>query len=361
VVNNSSIKSINSTFVAVKYQFWVIKNKIDSIILIVQNYYLYFQIMNKQTIKIAATVLLSFNLSFGLAQKPSDYKIVWEENFDNAKLDKNIWNLENNRRGGGNAEFQYYSPKSISVEKHSEGVNCLVLSAVKQRYKGRPAISGRLNTEGKLSVKYGKIEVRVHVPKIADGLWPAFWMMGDDLAKVGWPRCGEIDILEMGNANGIKHGTQDRYFNGACHWGESFNGGKYPNFSMAATSSYSMQEGFHLFTLIWTPDSINMYLDKDKYPDAKPYFKLGIKGDGSANHPSRYFHKPFHLIANLAVGGHFTGLGSPSKKACWISSRNKNFRQITALPQDGSPAKMYIDYVRIYQNGTPGEELNINP
>jgi beta-glucanase (GH16 family) len=139
-------------------------------------------------------------------------------------------------------------------------------------------------------------------------------MMGDDHAEVGWPRCGEIDIVEMGNVNGIKRGTQDRYFNGACHWGESFNGGKYPNFGMDATSPYSMQEGFHLFTLIWTPDSINMYLDKDKYPDAKPYFKLGIKGDGSANHPSRYFHKPFHLIANLAVGGQFHRTWLPSKK-----------------------------------------------
>lgn len=307
--------------------------------------------------KVLTGICLMMSITLAQAQ---EYKLVWEDNFDSQALNTKIWTAENNAKGGGNAEMQYYTPKNISFEKHKNGESTLVLNAMRGRYKNRPASSARINTSGKLTMKYGKVEVRVHVPKTANGLWPAFWMMGDDHAEVGWPRCGEIDIVEMGNVNGIKSGTQDRYFNGACHWGESFNGGKYPNFGMDATSPYSMQEGFHLFTLIWTPDSINMYLDKDKYPDAKPYFKLGIKGDGSANHPSRYFHKPFHLIANLAVGGHFTGLGSPSKKAWWISSRNKNFRQITALPQDGSPAKMYIDYVRIYQNGTPGEELNVN-
>lgn len=311
---------------------------------------------------ITLLIVLSVNSMFIKAQIASTqpYKLVWEDSFENTELNTQIWNAEKNAKGGGNAEMQYYTPRNISIEKHTEGVGCLVLNAVKERYKCRPATSGRVNTQGKLTVKYGKIEVRVHVPKTANGLWPAFWLMGNDHAKVGWPRCGEIDVVEMGNVKGIENNTQDRFFNGACHWGEDFNGGKYPNLGMAATSDYGMQDGFHIFTLYWTPDSLKMFLDQDKYPTVLPYFKMGIKGDGSANTPSRYFHKPFYLIANLAVGGHFTGLGAPSKKAWNISSKNKNFRNITALPQDGTPAKMYIDYIRIYQNGTPGEELNIN-
>lgn len=317
--------------------------------------------MNKQTVKIASIILLSLNFAFAQAQKASEYKIVWEENFDKTTVDKNIWNLENNKKGGGNAEFQYYTPDNISVEKHPAGYSCLVLSAKKERLKCRPATSGRLNTAGKLTVKYGIIEARVCIPKTGNGLWPAFWLMGDDRNTVGWPKCGEIDMIEMGNDKGIAAGTQNRFYNGACHWGESFNKGNYPNLGQTATADMSIQEDFHIFTLVWTPDSLNMYLDKDKFPTRKPYFAMSIKGEDAPGNPGRYFHKPYHLIANLAVGGFFTGLPSPSKKAICVSSKNKNFQKITALPQDGSAVKYYIDYIRIYQNGTPGEELNINP
>ncbi len=315
--------------------------------------------MNKITIKIASGILLSLNLVFVQAQKPSEYKIVWEENFDKPALDKSVWNLENNKIGGGNAEFQFYRPDNVSIEKLNDGNSCLVLSAKKENHNCRPATSGRINTKGKLSIKYGKIDVRVSIPKTANGLWPAFWLMGEDKDQVGWPRCGEIDVIEMGNNKGIENGMTDRFFNGACHWGESFNRGKYPNLVQASVSDYSLQEGFHLFTLIWTPDSINMYLDKDKFPTRKPYFAMSINGENTPGFPARYFHKPFHLIANLAVGGYFTGLPSPSKKAIYVSSKNENFQKITALPVNGTPVKYYIDYIRIYQNGTPGEELNI--
>ena len=95
----------------------------------------------------------------------------------------------------------------------------------------------------------------------------------------------------------------------------------------------------------------------DKYPDAEPYFQLSIAGKGKKNHPSRYFHKPFYLVANLAVGGFFTGLPSPEKYASTIDANCENFQKITALPADGTPAKMYIDYIRLYQKGDKGEQL----
>lgn len=308
-----------------------------------------------------------------------DYQLVWSEEFNDDVINTSVWNLEDNSRGGGNAEMQYYAPKNVTIEEHQSGAKCLVLNAQRENYKGRPATSGRINSQDKMAFQYGKLEVRVCAPNTANGLWPAFWMLGNDLVRdlgnddsndklsckqkrqgyVVWPRCGEIDMVEMGHADGIKAGKQNYLFNGACHWGENFNNGQYPNMGMFKTSEYPIQEDFHLFTLIWDKDSIRMYFDLDKYPNTEPYFKLAIAGKGKKNHPSRYFHKPFYLVANLAVGGFFTGLPSPEKYAKEIDSTCENFQKITALPADGSPAKMYIDYIRLYQKGDVGEKLII--
>ncbi len=315
--------------------------------------------MNRQIIKMVFVIFFALILSSVKGQKTSEYKLVWEENFDTPMLNNKIWTAENNNKGGGNAEAQFYIPQNVGIETHPSGVNCLVLTAQKKTYKCRPVISGRVNTEGKLTVKYGKIDVRVHVPKTANGLWPAFWMLGDDKAQVGWPRCGEIDIVELGNRKGIEDNLQDRFYNGALHWGNGWNGGKYPNKAMHNSANYSLQDDFQLFTLIWTPDSILMFLNQDKFPDTKPYFYMRINDNENVNSPGRYFHKPYHFLANLAVGGTFTGLPYYPRKFNIFPSWNKNFKKITALPKNGKPVKMYIDYIKIYQNGTPGEELNI--
>ena len=272
-----------------------------------------------------------------------DYKLMWEDNFDNPVLNETQhWTVEVNGDGGGNNEMQYYRRENISIEQHPSGVNCLVISAKKESFGGKLATSGRLVTRGNVSVKYGKIEARIKLPSTANGLWPAFWMMGEDYPTVGWPRCGETDILEMGNVNGISRGTQDKYFNGACHWGENWT-----YYAKDNTATYSLQDDFHLFTLIWDESNIKMYLDQDKYPNNAPYFEMSIAGQRVPGQVSNYFHKPFGILFNLAVGGNFTGI-----------TGNANISKITALPVDGTPVKMYVDYVRIYQKGIAGEEFN---
>jgi len=310
--------------------------------------------------KITAMKTLFISLALIIASftaNSQEYKLVWEDNFERTELNTSVWTTEYNKKGGGNYEAQFYTPRNVSIEKHPSGVSCLVLTAKRETYKGRPATSGRVNSEGRLTVKYGKIDVRVQVPKTANGLWPAFWMLGDDIGQVGWPRCGEIDIIEIGNDKGIEDNVQDRYFNGALHWGEGWNNGRHPNLAMHSVADYSLQEGFHLFTLVWTPDSVKMYLDQDRYPDVKPYFYMSISGPDEPNHPARYFHKPFHFVANLAVGGGFTGLPYYPRKCNIFPAWNENFKKMTALPPRGQSAKMYIDYIRIYQNGTEGEEF----
>ena len=243
-----------------------------------------------------------------------------------------------------------------------------MLNAQRENYKNRPCTSARLNTHDKVTVEYGKVEARIAFPYTGNGLWPAFWMLGNNLAKnlgnnddidkqkaelakqnrVVWPKCGEIDICEMGHHYGIENGITDRYFNGACHWGESFNNGAYPNYGQFNTAEYPVQGDFHLFTLIWTEDTIAMYLDQDKYPEVEPYFQLSLRGK-EVNEPGHYFNHPFYLVLNLAVGGFFPNMPAAEKYPEVIPMDDPSFMKVTALPEDGTPAKMYVDYIRVFK------------
>lgn len=265
------------------------------------------------------------------------YRLVWNDEFNGKTLDKETWNIEINGNGNGNAELQYYTDKSDNIsigEEPQSGARCLVITAKREDYMGKNFTSGRINTSDKVYFTHGKLVSRIKFPKTKNGLWPAFWLLGNDYKENGWPSCGEVDILEMGNAVGIKNGTQDRYFNGACHWG-FYKNGAYPNYANSTTNDYSLQDGeFHTFTLEWDDDYISMYLDQDKYPDRAPYYKMGISDTNGEWATGRYFHHDFFVIFNLAVGGYFTDILDPN--------------QITALPQNGE-AKMYVDWVRLYQ------------
>lgn len=300
--------------------------------------------------------------------KKHDYQLVWSDEFDGTEINTDYWNLEDNARGGGNAELQYFSPKNVSIERHPvSGESCLVLTAQREDYyygeNGyRPCTSARLNTQDKVTVEYGKVEARIAFPYTGNGLWPAFWMLGNNLmtdlgnddsndniqqeGRVVWPKCGEIDICEMGHADGIKAGTTDRYFNGAAHWGESWNNGAYPNMAGLRTADYPVQGDFHLFTLEWSEDSLAMYLDKDIYPETEPYFALSLRGK-DVNEAGHYFNHPFYLVLNLSVGGFFPNMPSKDKYATVIGV--EELEPVTALPKDGTPVKMYVDYIRVYK------------
>jgi len=275
--------------------------------------------------------------------RSDEYRLVWQDNFDGASLDEaNHWSITIGGNGGGNRELQYYKRENLNVGKEPvSGESCLIITAKKENHFLRKFTSGKLSTQNKIDFKYGKIEARIKSPTTANGLWPAFWMLGSDYPNAVWPKCGEIDIMEMGNHKGIIDGTQDRFFNGACHWGERFNHGKYPNYAKSSTNSYCLQDGFHLFTLIWDKDNLKMYVDLDKYPENQPYFEMPINGANVPNNVAHYFHKKFFIVLNLAVGGNFTGI--------------RNVKQISALKQ--GEAKMYIDYVKVYQKGDIGEEF----
>lgn len=251
-----------------------------------------------------------------------DYDLVWSDEFNTNTLGTN-WNVEVTEAPYNN-ELEAYTanPDNVSIT----GGN-LVITARREDYGSRAFTSGRVNSLHKVAFTHGKIEARIKMPRLADGLWPAFWMMGDDFDQVNWPKCGEIDILEMGSKEAQIADATASTVSGAIHWGESISnpqhytpGGK--------TLDQDLTEGYHTYTCLWDNDYIRFYVDNSN----EPYFEATIKKGFSR---SAYFHKPYFIILNLAVGGDYTGITNPEG--------------ITALPADGSEAKMYVDYVRIYQ------------
>ena len=270
-----------------------------------------------------------------------DYQLVWNEDFTDGALDNAVWNIEVNGDGGGNNELQYYCEKGVSLgTEPTTGKQCLILTATKEDYKGKKCTSGRVNTKNKMTYTFGRIDARIKFPQTANGLWPAFWQMGNNYDQVGWPKCGETDIIELGHQNAFSKGTQDRYFNGAMHVGRRWD--QVWSDAQSTTWPYSVEDTFHIVTMIWTPTSVDMYMDKDAHPENEAYFHADLEPNEDADYNRQLvFGKPNFIIANVAVGGNFPGLFDINK--------------ITAL--NNGPRSMYIDWIRIYQRGDANESF----
>lgn len=253
---------------------------------------------------------------------PEGYELLWSDEFEGNSLNAAYWTPEQGGHGWGNNELQYYTGRKDNVDVRD---GKLVIRAVKEDYNGAPVTSARLITKDKVEFLYGYVVASIKLPKTADGLWPAFWMMGTDISRIGWPNCGEIDILEMGHSNGMKNGTQEQFLNGACHWGVPHH----QYYAHDIINSYSVQDGkFHTFTCVWDEERVATYIDLEKYPDVEPYFEMKIEDFGNGE-----FRKENFILLNLAVGGNFPGI--------W------DIDQVTAL-NDG-PAEMEVDYVRVFR------------
>lgn len=266
------------------------------------------------------TFLFSALLMAGLvSQAQTTYKLVWADEFDNSTTSSH-WNREVTENPANN-ELQYYTSASTNVKVEDGN---LVLIGRREKKGNKSFTSGRVNSNGKVSFTHGVATARIKLPKTKGGLWPAFWMMGNDISQKGWPYCGEIDIVEWGNSAG--RGKEEKYFSAAIHWGENWQQHAY--YSYPTTNGYSVQDDYHIWTCEWDENYMRCFLDDQQ----EPYFEASI-GNGYGPYP--YVHKPFHLLFNLAIGGDFPGITNPA--------------QITALPNNGDEAMMYIDWVRIYQ------------
>ena len=287
-------------------------------------------------------------------------EVLWEENFNS--LDEEIWNIDvgdgcdQGLCGWGNQELQWYSEDNVSIEPvpGEPGNTALVLEARNQGVNSKAFTSGKIQSNAKLAVQYGMIEVRMRVPNLQTGLWPAAWLLGT--STIGWPGKGEIDIMEMGHAQaerarqGLPNADLNSYVgsnlifaaDAACSDG---------NPSCAASIAYDVEYNtpyvastplsnrFVTYRLYWTSETIRFTIT-DNGTEYDLYEAPFVIGEESTE-----FQQPFYLLLNLAVGGTFTDATSNG--------------QVTAP----LPAKMYVDYIRVSKYNGEGEIFrgNINP
>ena len=241
---------------------------------------------------------------------PTSYdgmNLIWSDEFNDASLNTSNWNYEigTGNGGWGNNELQYYKEENTSLDQ-----GYLIIEAKKESFSGSQYTSSRLTTENKFDFKYGRVDIRALLPK-GQGLWPALWMLGSNFRTIGWPFCGEIDIMEMiGGGAG-----RDDTVHGTVHWDD---GGTKADFGGSRKlSSGIFNDEFHVFSIIWRDTEIKWYLDDVQYH----------RVDTSPVELSE-FQNEFFFIFNVAVGGN------------WPGSPNGS----TSFSQ-----QMIVDYVRVFQ------------
>ena len=251
------------------------------------------------------------------------YNLKWEDQFEGDSLNRDDWNVELHDPGWVNNELQSYvdSPENIYIKDGS-----LVLKPVETVNEDGSVsyTSGRVNTQNKHDFKYGLFEARVKVPE-GQGFLPAFWMMPTDENLYGqWPRCGEIDIMEvLGNDTDTSYGT--------IHYGNPHS---------ESQGSYTLEEGtfsdeYHVFDVEWEPGKISWYVD-GKLIHTEDNWYSATEGQGEITYPAP-FDQPFYIILNLAVGGNWPG--NPDETT------------------DIANAAYYIDYVKVYQKDSYDENV----
>jgi beta-glucanase (GH16 family) len=248
------------------------------------------------------------------------WKLVWEDEFNgrrNAPPDAKNWTAEVGGHGWGNKELEYYLAGPETAYLDGEGH--LVIKADKRRlppqfkcwYGPCEYVSARLTTKNKFSQLYGRIEARIKLPR-GQGIWPAFWMLGADIDRVGWPTCGEIDIMEnIGREPSTVHGT--------IH-GPGYSGAKGIGAPYSLPGRRRFADDFHVFAIEWEPNAIRWYVDDVLYETRTP-------ADLPPGARWVYDH-PFFIILNVAIGGSWPGAPDES----------------TQFPQT-----MLVDYVRVYK------------
>jgi beta-glucanase (GH16 family) len=241
------------------------------------------------------------------------WQLSWSDEFNgDGPPDRGKWVYDLGGSGWGNNELESYTDRPENVVRRG---GMLVITARKETFRGsdgteRPYTSARLKTQGTFSQAYGKFEARMRIPR-GQGIWPAFWLLGDNISSVGWPTCGEIDIMEnIGKEPNTVHGTMHGPgYSGGQAIGASFGG---PVFA----------DDFHTFTVEWEPNVIRWYVDGTLYETRTPAdLPAGAKW---------VFDAPMFILVNLAVGGDWPG----------------NPDGTTSFPQE-----LLVDYVRVYSRG----------
>lgn len=269
--------------------------------------------------------LLLFSSLVG-AQPMPRWKLVWSDEFEGpagAPPDSAKWNFDLGGGGWGNNEIETYTNSPANV--FQDGNGNLVIRAIRDAAGNYS--SARLQTGGPGasthtadgSWQFGRVEARIKVP-FGQGVWPAFWMLGENFGTVGWPACGEMDIME----NFGTYHSNLAVNNGTAH-GPGYSGSNGIGKSVTLPDGETVSSDFHVYGIQWSHDSVEWFVDHAVYfrltPAALPPGTQWV------------FDKPFFLLLNLAIGGPKTFLGTPDPNAPF------------------APQEMLVDYVRVYQAG----------
>ena len=258
----------------------------------------------------SAVILSSDSREESSSSTPSPY--LWNDEFDGDAIDTNKWSFEigTGASGWGNNEWEYYTSRKENAYI-KDGV--LHIRAQKETYEGQKYTSARMLTKGKFAFKYGTVEARIALP-VGKGIWPAFWMLGENFDTVGWPACGEIDIIEAVNAENKIYGTN--------HWA---NGSEYATYGNN-TGNYRDQKyelditQFHTYKFTWDEKYIRMFVDDFMYHEILIENSTG---------DTEEFHKPFFFLLNVAVAGNWPGF---------------------EVDDSQFPNEMLVDYIRVVSN-----------
>jgi beta-glucanase (GH16 family) len=258
---------------------------------------------------------LALGVALLLAAAPAAFAqgwdLVWSDEFDGTSVNASNWTFEVGGGGWGNNELQYYTSGSnatvsggrltITARRVSGGSSCW--------YGTCQYTSARMITRGKREFTYGRVEARIALP-MGQGLWPAFWALGVNIGSVGWPACGEIDVMEHVNRETQTHGT--------IHWDAGGHA------SYGGSTTVGDPTAFHVYAIEWTSSAIKWSVDGVQYREANIQNSINSTEE---------FHRSFFLLLNLAVGGNWPG--SPDSATAF-------------------PAQLTVDYVRVYQQSAGG-------
>jgi beta-glucanase (GH16 family) len=282
--------------------------------------------------KAAALLFCAFAAACGSVEEPSTvssapaapdgWRLVWADEFDGTLLDRESWNVEV-MPDPYNEELQYYTDRADGAPGSNVWLEHghLVIEGRAEEYEHRRYTSARINTQGKRAFLYGRFEARIVLPP-ATGTWPAFWLLGSNIDSVGWPACGEIDVMEG-------KGRLPNWTSGALHRGPD------PAGNQITWDEYLLpvgdfQTGWHLFAVEWEPEELRWYADGTLFQTVgKP------EGVDPVYWPFDHGH-PYFLILNLALGGWFDRDHPPRAE----------------MP----PQRLLVDWVRVYERVAGGPE-----
>ena len=268
---------------------------------------------------LAAAALLSLSCGGGATLQPPPtigFTLAWSDEFngaDGSSLDASKWTYDIGGNGWGNNELEYYTNRTQNAQIKSAN---LVITAQRETYTGSDGVtrnytSARLKTQGLLNQAYGRFEARIKIPA-GQGMWPAFWMLGNNISSVSWPKCGEIDIMEnIGKEPGTVHGS--------LHSSSTTSRTSDASAPFSLPAGQHFADDFHLYAVEWEPGTIRFYVDSNLY---STFTQTQWPAGGAWT-----FDHPFFILLNVAVGGDWPG--SPDNT--------------TIFPQ-----QMLVDYVRVY-------------